>query len=231
MIDNVGIWIALNRHYAGESSFRVTEATTLRSGIQLAAVDLPQVIVCCSESAEKSPAELSKMFGEAGVDEKRVICVAEPNVIRQAPDHLQMQVCESDRFIELVDRATRSKPAEPDHLHVDLLAHFDRPGAQDCEDARGFLNILEIDGSQLLLESTVRMDACEVVELNFFLPRFEYRDSQHERCQVSLRGEIKCCMDEEKLHYRFVSRSVEKQSKEFLEKFVASKRQKRENSK
>lgn len=229
VIDNVGLWISLNRHFAGEGNVRVSDATTIQTGLRLAAVEQPEIIVCSSESIDRSLTDLSKLFREAGVDETKVVCVAEPDVLASAPRGLAMQICGLDRFIEIVDAIMSTALKPRSGVTVDLLAHFDRQGAQEGEEARGFVNLLEIDGTRFLIESTIELNLHEVIDLNFFLPRFEHLGKRHDRCQVSLCGEIRQAVDEEKLHYRYDARKIEKQSQEYLELFVESKRGNRED--
>jgi hypothetical protein len=203
VINNVGLWLSLNRHFAGQGSVRLSEAPSLEMGIRLAKVELPDLVVCSAHDLGHSPAELSRLFAEVGLETMPVVCV-DDRATRS--DYMEagetgLSVCSSGAFLESVESAMPVPERRGTSTCVDLLAHFELLSDQPDETHRGFVNVLEVDAGTLLIESNQRMEIGDLLQISLFLPRTDEKAVSEERVQVSMRCEVRHCRDESKLLY------------------------------
>jgi hypothetical protein len=222
VIDNVELWLSLNRHFAGQGLVRVSEAYSLKTGISLAQVDLPDLVVCSSGDAGPSPAELSRLFEEARLDALPVICVHDRarDETSAVSGNTNFQVCSPDEFLEAVNRVVGIPRQWETSARVDLLAHFQTVSDAPDERRRGFVNLLEIDSHMLLIESGEALQIGDFLDLTFHIPTRRETASSRQRVKVSLRCEIRRCQDENKLLYKARFRKVDRKSEAAFLEFI-----------
>ena len=75
VIEDIRLWLALNRHFAGCPGVRLNESPTMELGLRLAQVDSPDLIVCRADDGEHSPLALARLFRDREIHARRVICV------------------------------------------------------------------------------------------------------------------------------------------------------------
>jgi hypothetical protein len=214
VINNVGLWLSLNRHLAGQGSVRLSEAPSLEMGIRLAKVELPDLVVCSTDNLGHSPEELSRLLAEAGLETMPVVCV-DHRATRSHPmdaGDTGLSVCSSSGFLEAVDRAMPVPESPGTSTCVDLLAHFEFLSDQPDETRRGFVNVLEVDAGSLLIESNQSLEIGDLLLLSLFLPRRGDDAASEARVQVSMRCEVRHCRHEGKLLYEMKILEVPKGS-------------------
>jgi len=232
VIKNVGLWISLNRHFAGQDSIAVTDATSLDMGIRLAQVERPNLVVCSTDSIGHSPSELGRLFGEAQLDDLPIVCVRDPGsafaLTRNDGDNLC--VCAPDEFVDAVERVVKAPSATAARALVELLAHFELQLDHTEEPLRGFVNLLEMDSSSLLVESSQALDDGDQLDLSFFLPRLGSDSSSQERVHVALSCQVSRCDDKHKLLYTAKIRKIDKESEAAFHQFVNARASGRESA-
>jgi hypothetical protein len=131
-----------------------------------------------------------------------------------------LSLCPPSEFLERVDRIIDPGEASSTPRPISLLAHFQLETAQTGESQRGFVNLLAMDPSKVLIESGEPLQQRDSMNLNFLLPRTASPDESAERISISLRCEITGCENLQKLHYWGKVLKVEEKSKAPLEQFI-----------
>jgi hypothetical protein len=217
VVKDVGLWISLNRYFAGTQGVRLSEASTLETGLRLARIERPDVVVCSTESLEQDADELQKTLSEIP-DSTRVLCVD-----RSAPSGIPAQArfmpCRPERFLDAAGLLAERRESAAATVTVDLLAHFEMPSPGGIEPRRGFANVVELAVGELLMESDDALALGDRLDLTFFVPATASGGSA--RKKVSLRCEVQECPDEGKLRYRARSTALDEESQESLERYIA----------
>ena len=231
IIDSIELWLSLNRHLAGQEFVRVAEASSLEMGIRLAQVQSPDLLVCDSDGAGQSPAELSRLFQKARLDGVPVICVHDrpedappgepvgPLEPVESGD-TDFRVCSPDEFLQSVDRLIATTEQSGTAARVQLLAHFQTISGLPGEPQRGFVNLLEIDSDALLIESSEPLQIGDSLDLTFHIPPQGDSAPVHERTRISLRCQVHSCQDDDKLFYRIRLLEVDKRCEGAFRHFI-----------
>jgi len=217
VVKDVGLWITLNRHFAGGRNVRLSEAPTLEVGLDLARIERPELVVCCVPGSARSPESLASLLAERGLAAQRVLCVCEgaeeTRELRQG-----FRVCRHEDFLDQVDEIVDRATPESGGDRIDVLAHFEMPGAAGAEPRRGFANLLEISRRELLLESDDVMEVGDALSLTFFIPAPGGADGP--RVKIGLRCNIRRCHEVGKLLYVAELSEVEEASVEHFERYL-----------
>jgi hypothetical protein len=222
VIKDIALWLVLNRHFAGRGDVRLHECPSLEDGLRLAQVESPDLIVCRASDGEHSPLELEQLFRDGEIALQRVVCVHNPanGAKSQASTGVEISVCTTDEFLETAESVLNAGTECAGSGPVDLLANFENLSCQTGESKRGFLNLLELESSKLLLESNEPLQEGDTLSLIFFLPRGASPAGSTSRIEISLLCEIIRCRDEAKLHYSARVVSVKPKSQAPLARFV-----------
>jgi len=194
VVKDVGLWIALNRRLAGAPDVQLSEAPTLELGLDLARIERPDLVVVSAESTGLAPEALARRFDEHRVQARRLCVVSGP---RQGPPVQGLEVCGPEELFAAVDALAGSAPSPPP---LDLLAHFEVPGAEGGEPRRGFATLIQIDEREVLLEADAPLTRGERMTLTFFVPA----GHGSERTQISLRCRVYDERDGGRLRYAAV---------------------------
>ncbi len=197
VVKDVGLWISLNRHFAGVTSVRLSEATSLDMGLDLASIERPDVVVCSTESTGRTAAELEGVFRDRGLGAQRVVCVCAD--ARGEPDRgAVFAVCRPDAFQGQVDRWVEIRGGEGVGPRVELLAHLELETGGPGEPRRGFASLLELSETKVLFESDDELAVGDALNLTFFLPPPEEGAL---RTKIATRAEVRSQHHPEKLLY------------------------------
>lgn len=213
VIKNVGLWIALNRHFSSVSSVDLVETPTFETGKILAQVERPDVVVCSSGSATGETIELLQELRERGLDAIKIVLVEDRGTEKAPPPSSSdpgLVVCNQDDLVEVVsgllDLSDETKESAP----FELLSHYEILTNPSGEPRRGFAILLELDERKILLESDYPLETSDVMLLNFFLNEAE---ESTEREKVTLTCEIRLCRDEAKLVYTAAVSTIDEDSR------------------
>jgi hypothetical protein len=199
VIQDVGLWIDLNRHLSGVDSVDLVEAMSFEQAQILAQVERPEIVVY-REGSGPEPEELLQQLQERGVREAIVLAVArtpEAGSLGALPAAGEAAVCAQEELVDLVGRLLDLETA-PEKPQIELLAHYDvEPGSFD-EPRSGFAVVLELSERRLLLEADLSLEPGTNLLLNFFL---QEPDGDAQRTNVSLACVVSQCHDEAKQIY------------------------------
>jgi hypothetical protein len=201
VIQDVGLWIDLNRHLSGVASVDLVEAVSFETGQLLAQIERPRIVVYGPNTEGPGAASLAQEFRAAGLSEIQVIAIDESAVESNARlptrgSSGQPIVCSRDRLVGLVGELL-ALSGEESRPKIELLAHYELKGEQG-EPTRGFAVICELSERSVAFESDVPLErGCEL-HLNFFLTE---PSSESKRVKISLSCIVAQCRDEARLIY------------------------------
>lgn len=199
VIQDVGLWIDLNRHLSGVASVDLVEAVSFETGQLLAQVERPEVVVYGADGDGPGAEELAREFQEAGLSEIQVVSI-DSNAAAEAPASNRTPglpiVCTPDRLGGLVSELL-DLSEEPSDPSVELLAHYELDG-EGNEVVRGFAVILELSDRHVAFESDVPLETEAELRMNFFLAD---PAGESQRVKVSMSCVVAQCRDEAKLIY------------------------------
>jgi CheY-like chemotaxis protein len=225
VIQNVELWIKLNRHYAGSDSVRVTEAASWDEGVRLAEAQAPEVVICASETPDLTFEHYDELVERSALDASRVVFVRASGDERIPAGKLQISLCTSGELVDLVDRklVTAVGGERPTGRAVtDLLSQFETDGP-DGEVQRGFVNLLEIDMHSAVLEGSEPLKVGDTLRLTFFLPRLPDAPPGSGRHKAALPCRVDASIDETRLLYSVRIQRVEEQDREALQSFISTR--------
>jgi len=198
VIQDVGLWIDLNRHLSGVASVDLVEAMSFGLGQLLAQIERPRVVVYGPEADGPGPDALVREFRAAGVDEVDIVAIdpaaGEPQLEQGSSAPI---VCTQERLAEVVSGLLALADPEPEPM-VELLAHYEVADTEGGDATRGFAVILELSDRSLVMESDVPLDTGSELSLNFFLAD---PGSTSQRAKISMSCLVARCRDEAKLIY------------------------------
>jgi hypothetical protein len=187
VIQDVGLWIDLNRHLSGVASVDLVEAVSFETGQLLAQIERPRVVIYGAHSDGPGPAALAREFRAAGLDEIQLIAVDPSATASGATASAsgasgQPIACPPERLAALV---------------IELLAHYELKG-EAGDVVRGFAVILELSERSVAFESDISLEGGAELHMNFFLvdPM-----SETQRVKISLSCIVAQCRDDAKLVY------------------------------
>ena len=225
VIQDVGLWIDLNRHLSGVGSVELVEAMSFEQAQILAQVERPEIVVYRADGSGPEPEELLRRLRERGVEKTVVIAVERAPGSRDpsgrsasAAHNSEAIVCSAEELLELVSSllnldAERAKPS------VELLAHYDVEAGSSEEARSGFAVVLELTERRLLLETDLSLEPGTEMLLNFFL---QVPDSDAQRSNVSLSCEVTQCRDEAKLIHSVRVTKLADDSRQAIQLYAAS---------
>lgn len=219
VVKDVGLWISLNRYFAGGSGVRLSEASTLETGMRLARIERPDILVCSTESLEQDVGSLTEALRELP-ERIRILCVdrsADPGV----PEVGHFMTCRPERFLDVAGLLVDSGRPRPRGVAVDLLAHFEIPCKNGEEPRRGFANLIEFGRGEILMESDEALEPKERLDLTFFVP--DPAGGGAARRKIGLRCEIRLCRDEDRLLYVADFRATDEESEGALGRYIADR--------
>jgi hypothetical protein len=217
VIENVGLWIALNRHLSGVDSVELIETTTTEMGTILAQIERPDIVVCSGISAGSGPRGLLRELRKRGLDDIHVVCVddgdggGDPGSQAAAG----LSVCDSEHFVSVVTELLELSEEKPEQ-GVELLAHYEIRSDSQGAPRRGFAILFELNERHLLLESDIPLDTGGELLLSFFLS-----PAGAERTKISLTCIISHCRDDKLLRYSARVSKIEQGTKTELQRFAA----------
>ena len=217
VIQDVSLWIDLNRHLSGVASVDLVEALSFETGQLLAQIERPEIVVYGAEGNGRGATEGAREFLAAGLTGIQVISI-DPNAsdvddartANGVPG--RVIVCSPERLFGLVSELLDLTADEPDPT-VELLAHYERD-LQGGEVERGFAVILELTDRHIAFESDVQLETGCELRMNFFLvdPLGEAA-----RRKISLSCIVAQCRDEAKLIYSSRVSKIEESAKRVLQ--------------
>ncbi len=216
VVDDVSLWLSLNRYFAGGSDVEVSEVDSLETGMRLAQIERPDLLACGTQIDDRDRAWLEKSAAELP-DRTRVLCV-DKQADTGIPEPAPFASCRPERFLDTVGRWMDVEQQQLQGVSVDLLAHFEMPEPAGGEPRRGFANLIALSHEELLMESDDALDVGDQLSLTFFVGAEEGAVSR--RQQVSLRCEIRRCHDAEKLLYVARARPVDEASEGALHRTI-----------
>jgi len=216
VIKDVGLWISLNRCFAGGSSVRLSEAATLETGLRLARIEVPDLVVCSTESAEHDAASLQSRLGDVP-KRVRVVCV-DKDAPESVPAADRFMLCRPDRFLDTVARAVGGEETSAIGPRVDQLVHFEIRASAGQEPRRGFASLIEVGESEILITSDEGLETGDQLALTFFVPAAG--DPAGARRKVALSCEVRACRDPNKLVYVASVRPDDEESDRAFRRYV-----------
>ncbi len=222
VIDDVGLWISLNRHFAGDETIRISEIPSFESGLRLAGAEQPDLVVCPADGESRSPDQVARHLRRAGLETQLVLCVftgAKRAGTPPNPD-VNLSICAPDRFTATVDRLLEQSNNPHPSAELDLLAHFELLSTLPGEPSRGFMNLRQINTYELVLECSTPLATEDQLALTFHLPRTERTDGSSERFKIGLRCRIHRCLDAEKMIFSASIQSVDANCRDMLTQFI-----------
>lgn len=201
VIGDDSLWLELNRHLAGDSRAGLNETPNIDLGLRLAQMESPEVIVCRAGRDGPTLFDLARRLRERGIDTRRVLCVSEDTSGPGVDEMLRTgaAVCHPEMFVDEIEQLLESN-AEEEGVRLHVLAHFELDSADSAPLERGFVNVLRLGSSRLLVESRDALAKGDKLALQFMLPRGVSGETT-EREAISLRCEIQDCRDPERLRY------------------------------
>jgi hypothetical protein len=218
VVKDVGLWISLNRYFAGSPGVRLSEASTLETGMRLARIERPDFLVCSTESLEQDADGLRSVLEEVP-EPTRILCVdraSGPGV----PEMARFMICRPERFLDAAGLIAATTESPRRGVPVDLLAHFEMPAQGDAEPRRGFATLIELRDRELLMESDAELEIDDLLDLTFFIP--SAGGSGPARIRVMLRCEVRLRHDENKLLYTAEFRRLDEESEGALRRYITS---------
>jgi hypothetical protein len=201
VIQDVGLWIDLNRHLSGVASVDLVEAVSFETGQLLAQIERPRVVIYGAHSDGPGPAALAREFRAAGLDEIQLIAVdpsanASGATASGSGTPGQPIVCPPEHLAALVSELLELDLDEP-APKIELLAHYELKD-EAGELVRGFAVILELSERSVAFESDILLEGGAELHMNFFLvdPM-----SETQRRKISLSCIVAQCRDDAKLVY------------------------------
>jgi hypothetical protein len=202
VIQDVGLWIDLNRHLSGVASVDLVEALSFETGQLLAQIERPEIVIYGALNDGPGADEIAREFREAGLSEIQIVLIDESastiddsTAARTAAAGRPI-VCSPDCLLGLISELLQLTDEEPEPC-VELLAHYEYDTGEN-EVQRGFAVILELTERHLAIESDVPLEAGNEVRMNFFLAD---PDGNAQRVKISLSCVVAQCRDEAKLIY------------------------------
>jgi hypothetical protein len=225
VIKDVGLWIALNRHFAGSATISLSEAPTLEMGLELAQIEKPELVVCSLPGAARYPETLERLLHEHGLAKQAVVCVSEQE---DEPRDLRadFKLCCSDDFLGCVEEVIDLRSRQGCGEKVDLLAHFEVDGG-DGALRRGFVNLIELSQRELLLETEDALELGTEIALAFFVPGVAGAGGP--KAKIGLRCRIRRCHDVGKLLYVADLIELEESAEADFERFLSGLARPRES--
>lgn len=198
VIQDVGLWIELNRHLSGVASVDLVEAVSFETGQLLAQIERPEIVVYGPQADGPGPEALVRDFRAAGIDEIDVIAIdsAAPEPAAKHASEAPV-TCAPSHLVELVLALLELTTEEPEAA-MELLAHYELAGETNGEVVRGFAVILELSDRRLLFESDVPLETGSELDMNFFLTD---AIGGSERAKISLSCILARCRDDARLIY------------------------------
>jgi hypothetical protein len=201
VIQDVGLWIDLNRHLSGVASVDLVEAVSFETGQLLAQIERPRVVIYGAHSDGPGPAALAREFRAAGLDEIQLIAVdpsanASGATASASGASGQPIACPPERLAALVIELLELDLDEP-APKIELLAHYELKD-EAGELVRGFAVILELSERSVAFESDIPLDCGAELHMNFFLVD---PTSETQRVKISLSCIVAQCRDDAKLIY------------------------------
>ena len=224
VIQDVSLWIDLNRHLSGVESVDLVEAMSFEQARILAQVERPEIVVYRADGSGPAPEELLRQLQERGVEKSVVIAVERssgagpPSDRSDTARYSRAIVCTPEELLDQVSRllnldAAHAKPT------VELLAHYDVNAGSSEEPRSGFAVVLELTERRLLLEADLSLEPGAEMLLNFFL---QEPGSDAQRSNVSLACAVTQCHDEAKLVYSVRITKLEDKSRDAIQRYTAS---------
>jgi hypothetical protein len=224
VIQDVSLWIDLNRHLSGVDSVDLVEAMSFEQAQILAQVERPEIVVYRADGSGPAPEDLLRQLRECGVEKAVVIAVERSSGDRGPSDrslatgHSEAILCSPEELLDLVSGLLDldSESAKPT---VELLAHYDVNAGSSQEPRSGFAVVLELSERRLLLETDLSLEPGVEVLLNFFL---QGPGSDAQRSNVSLACAVTQCHDEAQLVYSARVTKLEDESRNAIQRYAAS---------
>ena len=218
VIQDVGLWIDLNRHLSGVASVDLVEAVSFEMGQLLAQIERPEIVVYGADGDGPGASEVAREFLAAGLAEIQVISIDESatavdDSMATKPTPGRPIVCSQERLCGLVSELLElsGEESEPD---VGLLAHYEL-GDESGEVERGFLLILELSDRYLAFEADVPLETGSELRMNFFLAD---PAGESQRVKVSMSCIVAQCRDEAKLVYGARVSKLQESAREALQR-------------
>ncbi|MGH0035821.1 MAG: hypothetical protein ACQGVK_12415 [Myxococcota bacterium] len=227
VVNDAGLWISLNRHLASMREVHLSEAPSLDAGLRLARMERPDLLVCSTDGLEQDTGQLARMVGDLP-ERTRVLCV-DRGAPAGVPEEARFMTCRRDQLLASVDLFAAPSDSTPKGVPVDMLAHFElRTGTED-EPRRGFANLIEFGPAEVLMESDEALEVGDRLDLTFFVPAAA-GDKGASRRKISLRCDVAACRDEGKLLYTADFQSLDDDSEEALQRYVADRKRTSESN-
>ena len=228
VIQDVGLWIDLNRHLSGVDCVELVEAMSFEQGQILAQIERPRIVVYGADNSDgpgQAPEQLLAQLRERGLLETQVIAVVGgPDVARahdlkpQSSDSSDAIVCTADELLERVS-SLLDLTTGPQKPKVELLAHYEVDGGASRSPRSGFAVLLELSERRLLFETDLCLEQATEMHLNFFLQEPE---SDAQRSNVSLSCVIGQCRDEAKMIYSARVSKIGDDARQAIQRYTAS---------
>lgn len=214
VIQDVGLWIDLNRHLSGVASVDLFEALSFETGQILAQIERPKVVVYGTDCDGPGPEEFHRQLRASGFGEIQVVAVDPQATGRPRGDGPIF--CRADELQDVITSLLDpSAPAEAEE--AELLAHYEV--AEDGAEASssGFAVVLELKEDALVFESDKPLSKGAKVSLNFFLPD---PTSDAQRTRVAVDCKIVECRDDAGLLFVAHVTRIASDSRKVLTRYI-----------
>jgi len=222
VIENAELWICLNREFAGREDLRISETATLESGIRLAKVESPQLVICSCSTSHPTPADLAAALTNADIDLACAIGVIDPKLAPgvMSDTRSKMPVCLPSQIVETVQKIVSPQVTPGSLVSVDLLAQCEFEMCQPGEPGKGFVNLLKVGPKSLHFESSGQVQVGDVISMIFVLPRAASLASGSRRAKIVVQSTVRSCLNPEKFCYVADITRIGQKNSEELEHFV-----------
>ena len=231
VIENAELWITLNREFAGREDLRISETATWESGIRLAKVESPELVVCSCTAARPTPEDLAAALTKADIDLERVVGVIDPKLAPGAirDTKAKLPACLPSQLVETVRDRISPKLTPSSLVNVDLLAQCEFETRQPGEANKGFVNLVKIGPESLHFESSGQLQIGDVISMIFVLPRVVSYPGGSRRAKIVLQCTLRSCLNPEKFCYLADITRIEHRNSDELQRFVLDRLPREEN--